>query len=256
VLIENEFHAAAPVEDLWSFLLDVERIAPCMPGAELTETVDERTWKGKVAMKFGPVAMAFAGTVTMQERDDAAHRVVLAAKGTEQKGKGAANATVTSWLEPHDDGSSIVKMRADISLTGAAAQLSRGLLPEVSKKLTQQFADCLEQTLATSGAATGSGASPDPQTAAGRNESAPIHAATSGTTAAAANETGTPAAPTVPGAATQGPSAAPTSTGPATPAARPTAAKPVGGIRLGLSAIWAIVKNLLGRLFGGPARRA
>ncbi len=255
MLIENEFHAAAPVGDLWSFLLDVERIAPCMPGAELTETVDERTWKGKVAMKFGPVAMAFAGTVTMHERDDAAHRVVLAAKGTEQKGKGAANATVTSWLEPHDDGTSIVKMRADISLTGAAAQLSRGLLPEVSKKLTQQFADCLEQTLAASGAATGSATTPDPQTtpaaAAARNEEASIHAATSGTTAAAAVGTGTPAAPP---AAPHEPSAAPTS--PGTPAARPAPATPVRGIRLGLSAIWAILKNLLGRLFGGPARRA
>ena len=127
MLIENEFRAAAPVEELWAFLLDVERIAPCMPGAELTETVDDRTWKGRVSMKFGPVAMAFAGTVVMQERDDAAHRVVLSAKGMEQKGKGAANATVTSWLEPADDGSTVVKMRADISLTGAAAQLSRGL---------------------------------------------------------------------------------------------------------------------------------
>ena len=115
MLIENEFRATAPVQELWTFLLDVERIAPCMPGAELTEVVDDRNWKGRVVMKFGPVGMSFAGTVTMQERDDAAHRVVLAAKGMEQKGKGAANATVTSWLEPTDDGASVVKMRADIS---------------------------------------------------------------------------------------------------------------------------------------------
>src|SRR5215210_7531173 len=89
----------------------------------------------------------------MQERDDAAHRVVLSAKGMEQKGRGAANATVTSWLEPADDGTSVVKMTADISLTGAAAQLSRGLLPEVSRKLTRQFADCLEETLEASSVA-------------------------------------------------------------------------------------------------------
>jgi carbon monoxide dehydrogenase subunit G len=204
VLIENEFRAAAPVEELWAFLLDVERIAPCMPGAELTETVDDRTWKGRVSMKFGPVAMSFAGTVVMQERDDAAHRVVLSAKGMEQKGKGAANATVTSWLEPADDGSTVVKMRADISLTGAAAQLSRGLMPEVSRKLTQQFADCLEQTLASTNV---------PATDA------------------------TPATPDTPTPI------------PATPA--PVAARPVGGIGLGLSAIWAIVKNFFRRLFGG-----
>jgi carbon monoxide dehydrogenase subunit G len=213
VLIENEFRATAPVEELWAFLLDVERIAPCMPGAELTETVDDRTWKGRVSMKFGPVAMAFAGTVVMQERDDAAHRVVLSAKGMEQKGKGAANATVTSWLEPADDGTSVVKMTADISLTGAAAQLSRGLMPEVSKKLTQQFADCLEETLAAASLA------------------APVEAA--------------PVEVVIPSE-------------PATPAeAAPVApAEPVGGIALGLSAVWAIVKNFVRRVFGRGSRAA
>ena len=147
MLIENEFTVATPVDDLWAYLLDVERIAPCMPGAELTETIDHQHWKGKVNMKFGPVALSFAGTVEMTERDDEAHRAVLHAKGMEAKGKGAANATVTSWLEPASEGETTVKMTADITLTGAAAQLSRGLLPEISKKLTQQFADCLEATI-------------------------------------------------------------------------------------------------------------
>ena len=142
--IENEFDVPAPVDHVWAYLLDVERVAPCMPGAELTEVVDDHTWKGKVNMKLGPVSLAFAGTVTMQERDDQAKRIVLAAKGMEQKGKGAANASVTSWLE-QGDGVTNVKMRADIHLTGTVAQLSRGLLPEVSRKLTQQFADCLLQ---------------------------------------------------------------------------------------------------------------
>ena len=117
-----------------------------MPGGELTEIVDDHTWKGKVNMKLGPVSLSFAGTVTMQDRDDAAKRVVLAAKGMEQKGKGAANASVTSWLE-QGDGVTNVKMQADIHLTGTVAQLSRGLLPEVSRKLTQQFADCLLQSM-------------------------------------------------------------------------------------------------------------
>jgi len=146
VRIENEFSVPAPVDQVWAYLLDVERIAPCMPGAELTETVDDHTWKGKVLMKLGPVSLSFAGTVAMTERDDDAHRAVLSAKGMEQKGKGAANASVTSWLEP-GDGQTTVKMTAEIQLTGAVAQLSRGLLPEVSKKLTAQFAECLEATL-------------------------------------------------------------------------------------------------------------
>ncbi len=154
--IQNEFTVAQPAEPLWAYLLDVEKIAPCMPGAELTEAIDDTNWKGKVNVAFGPVKLSFAGTVTIAERDDAAHRVKLTAKGMEAKGKGAATAAVTSWLEPSPDpGSTIVKMDADITLTGAAAQLSRGLLPEISKKLTQQFADCLHASMVAEGAAAG-----------------------------------------------------------------------------------------------------
>ncbi|HEX4941951.1 MAG TPA: SRPBCC family protein [Actinomycetota bacterium] len=147
MLIEDRFTVRTPVDRLWAFIQDVERIAPCMPGAELTEVVDERTWKGKVHVKFGPVQMAFAGTVVMEERDDAAHRAKLSARGTEQRGKGVANAKVESWLEPAGDDGTTVHIRSDLTITGAAAQLSRGLLPEVSKLLTKQFADCLEAKL-------------------------------------------------------------------------------------------------------------
>ncbi|MGZ8602504.1 MAG: SRPBCC family protein [Actinomycetota bacterium] len=216
MLIENEFTVATAVDDLWAYLLDVERIAPCMPGAELTETIDEQHWKGKVNVKFGPVSLSFAGTVELTERDDAAHRAVLHAKGMEAKGKGAANATVTSWLEPAAEALTTVKMTADIALTGAAAQLSRGLLPEISKKLTQQFADCLETTI-------------NAERAAATPEAAPA----GGTVAE-----GTPA-----------PAPAPT------PAPAP-AAKHVGGIGLGLSAIWSLIKNFFRRLFGGGKTEA
>jgi carbon monoxide dehydrogenase subunit G len=151
--IENSFTVSQPVDALWMFLLDVERVAPCMPGAQLTETVDDRTWGGKVSVKLGPVSLAFAGTVTIEERDDEAHRVVLSAKGMEQRGKGAANAKVTSWLEPNG-AETTVRMTSDLVLSGAVAQLSRGLLPEVSKRLTKEFADCLEQTLSAGAGAT------------------------------------------------------------------------------------------------------
>ncbi|MDH5224961.1 MAG: hypothetical protein OEW46_09345, partial [Actinomycetota bacterium] len=144
-------------------------------------------------------------TVEMTERDDDAHRAALHAKGMEQKGKGAANATVTSWLEPADAGLTTVKMTADITLTGAAAQLSRGLLPEISKKLTTQFAECLEATI-------------NAERADAQMEGAP----TAG------------ASPTA-----------------AAPSGAPAAAKHVGGIGLGLSAIWALIKNFFRRLFGG-----
>ena len=144
--IENEFTVPAPIDEVWLHLLDVERVAPCMPGAELTESVDESTWKGKVNMRLGPVSLSFTGIVTMEARDDAAHRVVLRAKGVEQKGKGAANASVTSWLETGENDTT-VKMVADVQLTGSVAQLSRGLLPEVSRKLTREFAECLRTSM-------------------------------------------------------------------------------------------------------------
>ena len=147
MLIVDSFTVRTPVDRLWAFLQDVEQIAPCMPGAELTETVDDRTWKGKVHVKFGPVQLTFAGTVVMEEKDDAAHRGKLSAKGTEQRGKGAAIASVESWLEPAAEEGTRVNLRSDITVTGAAAQLSRGLLPDVSKLLTKQFADCLQATL-------------------------------------------------------------------------------------------------------------
>ena len=216
MLIENEFTVSAPQDELWAYLLDVEKIAPCMPGAELTETVDDRNWKGKLNAKFGPVALAFAGTVAMAERDDEAHRVVLTAKGMEQKGKGAANATVTSWLEAAADDQTTVKMTADITLTGAAAQMSRGLLPEISKKLTQQFADCLEANIR-------------------------------------AQQTPAAAAATPEGAAEGAAGPDPTATAAPAPVA---VAKPVGGIALGLAAIWAIIKDLFWRVYGSGKKRA
>jgi carbon monoxide dehydrogenase subunit G len=148
VLIENEFEVPAPVEEVWAYLLEVEKVAPCMPGAELTETIDDRNWKGKVAVKLGPVSLSFAGTVTMQERDDAAHRVVVKASGMEQRGKGAATALVTSWLEASENATR-VRITQDITVSGAVAQYSRGMMQDVSARLTGQFADCLKANLTT-----------------------------------------------------------------------------------------------------------
>jgi len=210
MLIEDSFTVKTPIDLLWAFMQDVERIAPCMPGAELTEVVDEKTWKGKVHVKFGPVQMAFSGTVVMEEKDDVAHRVTLAAKGTEQRGKGAANAKVESWLDPAGEDGTAVHIRSDITITGAAAQLSRGLLPEVSKLLTKQFADCLESTL---------------------NEE---------------NPTAGPATVDA-GAGRTGPEETKAALAEPTPKAPP---KAVGGFGLGLRALWATIVRLFSRLFG------
>jgi carbon monoxide dehydrogenase subunit G len=143
VLIEDQFEVRAPIDQVWAYLLDVERVAPCMPGAELTEVVDDRTWKGKVNVKLGPVAMSFAGTVVLQARDDQAHRLELRADGREQRGKGAASATATASLEAVEGGTQ-VSLHTDLTITGAAAQYGRGMLGDISKRLTGDFARCLE----------------------------------------------------------------------------------------------------------------
>ena len=118
-----------------------------MPGASLTETIDDTHWKGKLTMKFGPVSLNFAGKVEMAERDDEAHRVVVKGSGMEQRGKGAASATVTSTLESIGDRETRVNVVQDIKVSGQAAQFSRGMMQDVSAKLTKQFADCLKNNM-------------------------------------------------------------------------------------------------------------
>ncbi len=144
--LENSFEVSAPPERAWEFMLDVERVAPCMPGAELTEIVDDRTWKGKVTLKLGPVSLSYAGTVVMQERDEEARRVVLKADGTETRGKGTASALVTSTMGTAPEGTRVT-IHTDLTLAGAVAQYGRGMIGDVSQRLTDQFAECLADQL-------------------------------------------------------------------------------------------------------------
>lgn len=160
--LEHDFEVPAPPERVWAFLLDVERVAPCMPGAELTEVVDDTTWRGKVNVRLGAVSLSYTGTVHLEERDEAARRVVLRASGTEARGKGTAQAVVTSTLTPTDDGGTRVHIVTDLTLSGAAAQFGRGMIADVSAKLTGQFADCIREQLAALQAAGAAGEPPPP----------------------------------------------------------------------------------------------
>lgn len=144
--LENSFEVPAPPDDVWAYLLDVERVIPCMPGAELTEVVDETTWKGKVRVTLGPVSLAYAGTVNVEERDDAARSMKMRAKGTEASGKGMASATVTSTVTASETGSR-VDIVTDLMITGPAAQFGRGMVADVSQRFTDEFAECLGQRL-------------------------------------------------------------------------------------------------------------
>jgi uncharacterized protein len=240
VKIENRFTVKAPIGEVWEYLLDVERVAPCMPGAELTEVVDERTYKGKVSVKVGPVSLSFAGTVVKQEEDAAAHRVVLKADGREQRGKGAASATVVSELAEAAGGGTDVSIDADVTITGAVAQYGRGMIQDISQRLTNQFAGCLEESLSAS-------ATDEPAPAAEAAEATGPAAAPAGATAASSG--GSPTATGGAAGATANPAApSPAAPRPAT-AVRPQA-KPVKGFRLGLWAFWRAVVRFFQRLFG------
>ena len=177
MLIESEFEVPAPVEDVWAYLLQVQKVAPCMPGAELTEVVDERNWKGKVNVKLGPVSLSFAGTVTMTERDDDAHRVSVKATGMEQRGKGAATAVVTAWAEAVDGGTK-VRFTQDLTVSGAVAQFSRGMMQDVSGRMTRQFSECVKANLEADGAPPAGGSSEEQPAAPAAGPPSPAPAPT------------------------------------------------------------------------------
>lgn len=165
--LDNEFDVAAPPERVWEYLLDLERVTPCMPGAELAELPDDRTWKGKVTVKLGAVTLSYAATVVIEETDEEAKRVVLKASGRETRGKGTASATINSQLEPHADGGTRVAMSIDLTITGAVAQYGRGMIADVSKRLTGEFADCLQARIAVPEEVAGTDAAPAAKPIAG-----------------------------------------------------------------------------------------
>ncbi|MGH3773924.1 MAG: SRPBCC family protein [Pseudonocardiaceae bacterium] len=141
MLIENEFEVAAPLEQVWRHMQDVPRIAPCLPGAELTD-VNGDVYKGRVTTKMGPVKLQFAGTAKIVLRDEAAKRIVMDASGSEEKGKGQATMKVTSTMVPSGRGTR-VKVAQDLQLSGAAAQFGRGMVSDVTSVIMKSFAKCI-----------------------------------------------------------------------------------------------------------------
>jgi uncharacterized protein len=147
VEITDSFTVAASCDEVWRLFLDVERVAPCMPGAELTEVIDDKTWAGRVRMKIGPVSMKYSGRVAMVERDDAGRRMTLRAEGAEESGKGGATAEVRVAVDETPEGGAHVVITQDLALSGAAAQFGGRMIADVSAHLTKQFAACLSAQL-------------------------------------------------------------------------------------------------------------
>ena len=207
--MDHSFTVPVPPERAWDVLLDVERIAPCMPGASVDE-FDGEVVTGRIKVKVGPVSLTYRGTAKFTERDPDARVIVLEASGKETRGAGTASATVRATLEPESGGEgTTASMHTTMNVTGRPAQFGRGVMIEVGSKLVEQFAQNLRQLIAEDGAAGGNAAATataEPGASAGQ---------------AAAAATGTPQdgpgstqpSPVVPAAATT-----------ATPTAQPPAA--------------------------------
>jgi uncharacterized protein len=214
VEIENQFEVAASPDRVYSFLLDVNRVVTCMPGAELSEVVDPTTFKGKVRIKVGPITVSYNGTASISERDDAARSATLQAEGRETTGPGSARATARMSVADAGNGTSTVRLVTDYTVAGRIANFGRGVMEDVSKRLVSQMADCIKANLETA-------------------EAEPAPAATGTAETGTAESAASPAAPAAA-------AAAPTTT-PAAPA------RPVNALGLFFHVLWVRIR----RLFGG-----
>jgi uncharacterized protein len=149
MLLENSFDVPARPEQAWELLMDVPRVIPCMPGAELTETIDATTWKARMDVRLGPMSLTLDTNVQRQEADREAMRAVLAASARDTRGRCDGRARIESLLSEHDGGTR-VELKTDLVLSGALAQTGRGLVAAVSAQMVQSFADCLKAQLAGS----------------------------------------------------------------------------------------------------------
>ncbi len=145
--LTNDFDVSVPVETAWAVLTDVERIAPCLPGAQLQE-IEGDEYRGIVKVKVGPITAQYKGKATFVEKDDTGHKAVLEASGRDTRGQGNASATITALLQPAGEGTHVT-VTTDLTVTGKVAQFGRGVLADVSAKLLGQFVDNLEQTVLT-----------------------------------------------------------------------------------------------------------
>ncbi|XVU22586.1 SRPBCC family protein [Actinoplanes sp. CA-054009] len=195
--ITNEFTVHTPIDRAWQALTDLEGIAPCMPGAQLTG-VEGDVYKGKVKVKVGPVISEFAGTAQFTEKDDQAYRAVIDAKGRDARSAGNAAALVTAVLSPSGDDSTLVSVDTDLKISGKLAQFGSGMIKEVSSKLLTQFVTNLETKLAADAAATSSTPASAPATAAASgtaSDAAGTASDAAGASAASAESADSPAEP-------------------------------------------------------------
>jgi carbon monoxide dehydrogenase subunit G len=181
--LDNSFTVPVPPEKAWDVLLDVERIAPCMPGASVLSVEDDSV-EGQVKVKLGALSVAYKGTAKFVEKDQANHTIVIDASGKETRGSGTASASVNAVLRPGDKpGTTTATIHTSLNITGRAAQMGRGLLPEISGKLIAQFAENLAALIAADAAPAEAGDAGPAEDAATDSATTPASATANGATA-------------------------------------------------------------------------
>ena len=206
--LEQSFEVRAPADRVWETLIDIERVAPCLPGAQITEAGDDGTYRGTFSVRLGPTTAAYRGKLNLEEVDEAGRRVVMRASGQDKRGQGSAKATIVSTM--HEEGESTrVDVETDFTITGRLARFGRGgLIEDVSNRLLGDFAACVQERIEAPPAA----------------EPGVIDAI------AAATPEGAAAAPPAAGGA-----------------AAPTTAKPIGGFSLFFRALLDRIRRLFSR---------
>jgi carbon monoxide dehydrogenase subunit G len=160
----QSFEVAAPIDRVWKTLIDVERVAPCLPGAAITGRSDDGSYEGTFTVKIGPASASYTGRLEMVELDESAHSAMMVANGTDKRGQGGASATIVSKLSESAAGGTHVEVQTDYRITGRLAQFGRGgMIEDISERLLTQFAHCLAESLTPApqgGAAASAMASP------------------------------------------------------------------------------------------------
>lgn len=172
---DNTFEVPLPPEEAWITLMDIERIAPCMPGAQLTEVIDEKTFTGKVAVRLGPVALTFEGKALFEDIDEKEYKASVKAQGADAKGRGGANANVNFHLEPCDIGST-VKIHTDLQLSGSVAQYGRGagMIQDLASQIIGKFAENLSKQIEETNSSEKPSSSEDAKSSPGDQEPVPV----------------------------------------------------------------------------------
>ena len=145
--LEQSFEVRAPVERVWETLIDIERVAPCLPGAEISEAGEDGTYRGTFSVRLGPTTAAYRGELNLEEVDEAARRVVMRATGQDKRGQGSAKASIVSTMQEEGEVTR-VDVATDFTITGRLARFGRGgMIQDISNRLLRDFADCLQQKI-------------------------------------------------------------------------------------------------------------